>query len=124
MTLTLHILRELVADHIERLIAFLDATEPDPDLEPECREADSAESDIADMDGMLEQLSGRCNYGGDGSCGFRRARRVALYSNTTIHSSNHALWRDIEDWGSSCPLELSQRRAVAIGAPHRAGEQA
>lgn len=42
MTLALHMLRELVADRIERLIAFLDATEPDADLEPECREADPA----------------------------------------------------------------------------------
>lgn len=70
MTLALHMLRELVADRIERLIAFLDATEPDPDSEPECREADPAESGIADMDGMLEQLSGRYNYGGDGASGF------------------------------------------------------
>ncbi len=59
MTLALHMLRELVADRIERLIAFLDATEPDP-----------AECGIADMDGMLEQLSGRYNYGGHGATGF------------------------------------------------------
>lgn len=59
MTLALHMLRELVADHIERLIAFLDATESDADLEPECREDDPAESGIGDMDGMLEQLSSR-----------------------------------------------------------------
>lgn len=70
MTFALHMLRELVADHIERLIAFLDATEPDPDFEPECCEADSAESGIGDMDGMLEQLSGRYKYGGHGAAGF------------------------------------------------------
>lgn len=70
MTLALHMLRELVADHIERLIAFLDATEPDPDLEPECREDDPAELGIGDMDGMLEQLSGRYNYGSHGATGF------------------------------------------------------
>lgn len=70
MTLALHMLRELVADRIERLIAFLDATEPDPDLEPEGREDDPAEFGIADMDGMLEQLSGRYNYGGYGASGF------------------------------------------------------
>ncbi|GEM_PF-4201900 len=70
MRITLHMLRELVADRIERLIAFMDATEPDPDLEPEWREDDPAESGIADMDGMLEQLSGRYNYGGAGPNGF------------------------------------------------------
>jgi hypothetical protein len=67
MTLALHMLRELVAEHIERLIAFLDATEPDPDYEPEHREDDPAECGIGDMDGMLEQLSGRYKYGGHGA---------------------------------------------------------
>lgn len=69
MTLALHMLREMVADRIERLIAFLDATAPDADFEPECREDDPAESGIADMDGMLEQLSGRYNDGGHGATG-------------------------------------------------------
>lgn len=72
MTLALHMLREMVADRIERLIAFLDATEPDPDLEPECCEDDPAESGLADMDGMLEQFSVRYNYGGRG---YRRDRQ-------------------------------------------------
>ena len=66
MTLALHMLRELVADHIERLIAFMDSTEPDPDFVPEGREDDPAESGLADTDGMLEQFSVRYNYGGRG----------------------------------------------------------
>lgn len=70
MTLALHMLREMVADRIECLIAFMDATEPDPDLEPEGLEDDPAEFGIADIDGMLEQLSGRYNYGGHRSTGF------------------------------------------------------
>lgn len=42
-------LRREAQDEIERLFAFLDRTEPDPDLEPE-------ESGIGDLDGLLEQL--------------------------------------------------------------------
>jgi hypothetical protein len=43
-------LREEAADEIERLLAFLDRTEPDPDLE------ESEPSGIADIDGLLEQI--------------------------------------------------------------------
>lgn len=57
MMLPQHIVRELAAGYIERLIAFLDALDSDPDLEPECREDDPAGSGIGDMDGMLEQLA-------------------------------------------------------------------
>ncbi|MDH2343239.1 hypothetical protein [Bradyrhizobium sp. SSUT77] len=42
-------LRSEAEDEIERLLAFLDRTEPDPDLEPE-------ESGIGDLDGLLEQV--------------------------------------------------------------------
>lgn len=66
MTSDLHMLRKLVADRIERLIAFLDVIESDCDLEPslagyslgmdDC-EGDPSETGIADMDGLLEQIS-------------------------------------------------------------------
>jgi hypothetical protein len=68
-------LRQDAQDEIEGLLAFLDETEPDPDLEPSLgaldgrdnqlfswmgdtadREADPAESGIADLDGLLEQI--------------------------------------------------------------------
>lgn len=42
-------LRQEAQDEIERLLAFLDRTEPDRDLEPE-------ESGIGDVDGLLEQV--------------------------------------------------------------------
>jgi len=41
-------LREEASAEIERLLAVLDQTEADPDLEPE-------ESGIADLDGLVEQ---------------------------------------------------------------------
>ena len=47
-------LRREARDEIERLLAFLDETEPDPDLE-----GDPAEAGIADYDGLLEQLGTR-----------------------------------------------------------------
>jgi hypothetical protein len=43
-------LRQQVADEIERLLAFLDRTDPDPDLE------ESEASGIADQDGLDEQV--------------------------------------------------------------------
>jgi hypothetical protein len=43
-------LRRQAADEIERLLAFLDSTEPDPDLE------ESEASGIADRDGLDEQV--------------------------------------------------------------------
>ena len=43
-------LREQAADEIERLLAFLDRTEPDPDLE------ESEASGIADQDSLDEQV--------------------------------------------------------------------
>lgn len=55
MSIAVYVIRELVADHIERLIMFLDATELDADLEPEGREDDPAESGIGDLDGYMEQ---------------------------------------------------------------------
>ncbi|MET4345503.1 hypothetical protein [Bradyrhizobium sp. RT9a] len=68
-------LRKEASTEIERLIAFLDSTEPDPDLEPSLGslgehhpdqtrwaagdrrdlEQDPAESGIGDLDGLLEQ---------------------------------------------------------------------
>lgn len=47
-------LRREARDEIERLLAFLDETEPDPDLE-----GDPAEAGIADYDGLLDQLGTR-----------------------------------------------------------------
>jgi hypothetical protein len=69
-------LRKEARDEIERLLAFLDRTEPDPDLEPSLGslgehhtdqtrwaagdradiEVDAAESGIGDLDGLLEQV--------------------------------------------------------------------
>jgi hypothetical protein len=69
-------LRREAQDEIERLLAFLDSTEPDPDLEPSLGslgehhpdqtrwaagdrrdiEQDPAESGIGDYDGVLEQV--------------------------------------------------------------------
>ncbi|MCK1671231.1 hypothetical protein [Bradyrhizobium sp. 150] len=69
-------LRKEAQDEIERLLAFLDSTEPDPDLEPSLGslgehhtdqtrwaagdrrelEQDPAESGIGDLDGLLEQV--------------------------------------------------------------------
>ncbi|WP_354102184.1 hypothetical protein [Bradyrhizobium sp. RT7b] len=69
-------LRSEAQDEIERLLAFLDSTEPDPDLEPSLGslgehhtdqtrwaagdwrdiELDPAESGIGDLDGLLEQV--------------------------------------------------------------------
>lgn len=69
-------LRKEVSAEIERLLAFLDCTEPDPDLEPSLGslgehhpdqtrwaaggqrdlEQDPAESGIGDLDGLLEQV--------------------------------------------------------------------
>jgi hypothetical protein len=68
-------LRQDAQDEIERLLAFLDSTEPDPDQEPSLgaldgrdnqlfswmgdttdREADPADSGIADHDALLEQI--------------------------------------------------------------------
>jgi hypothetical protein len=43
-------LRQQAADEIERLLAFLDRTEPDPDLE------ESEPSGIGDQDGLDEQV--------------------------------------------------------------------
>ena len=43
-------LRQQAADEIERLPAFLDRTEPDPDLE------ESEPSGIGDQDGLDEQV--------------------------------------------------------------------
>jgi hypothetical protein len=43
-------LRQKAADEIERLLAFLDRTEPDPDLE------ESEASGIADQEGLDEQV--------------------------------------------------------------------
>ncbi|MET4170832.1 hypothetical protein ABIB99_001914 [Bradyrhizobium sp. LA6.1] len=69
-------LRREARDEIERLLAFLDRTEPDPDMEPSLGslgeyhtdqrrwatgdrgdlEVDAAESGIGDLDGLLEQV--------------------------------------------------------------------
>jgi hypothetical protein len=46
-------LRHQAADEIERLLAFLDRTEPEPDLE------ESEASGIADQDGLDEQVTFR-----------------------------------------------------------------
>lgn len=108
MTLALHMLRELVADHIERLIAFMDATEPDPDFEPEWREDDPAECGIADMDGMLEQLSGRS------TTAVTRQRSLLFKSNDPL--GRRALWTNIGDWESFRPLDLPPLRAAAFHA--------
>jgi hypothetical protein len=94
MSVAMYVIRELIADHIERLIMFLDATELDADLESEAREDDPAESGIGDMDGMLEQLSGRYNCGGHGAAGF--ASHAEQFRQSS-RPSNRILWRDIED---------------------------
>jgi hypothetical protein len=60
---TLRELRRVAREEIERLIAFLDASEIDPDLEDDERERDAGEepehdageSGIADYEGLLEQ---------------------------------------------------------------------
>jgi len=44
--------REEASAEIERLLAFLDCTEPDPDLEPD-------DFGIADLDGLVEQAGSR-----------------------------------------------------------------
>ncbi|MGY3358850.1 hypothetical protein ACVWZK_005513 [Bradyrhizobium sp. GM0.4] len=69
-------LRKEASAEIERLLAFLDRTEPDPDLEPSLGslgehhtdqtrwaagdrrelEQDPAESGVGDLDGLLEQV--------------------------------------------------------------------
>lgn len=72
MNVAPHMIRRLVADHIDRLIALLDSLDGDPDMEPSLSgysegmddregddgdgpEEDPAESGIADLDGYLEQ---------------------------------------------------------------------
>ena len=60
---TLRELRRAAREEIDRLIAFLDESEIDPDLEDDDREIDAgdepehdpAENGIADYEGLLEQ---------------------------------------------------------------------
>jgi hypothetical protein len=73
---TLRELRRAARDEIDRLIAFLDESEIDPELEDDEREHDPGESGIADYEGLLEQCPYFYRYTASGSSSTLRAAAI------------------------------------------------